>query len=276
MKIDGSREGIITLKFNDDSCQIYQIENYNNALILTSEEIKFLENLPPYYNHVQLIYEIVGDYNKHKIIINKVRIYFDKCIEYKDMTHNELNEWFYHNPIQKCKNIVNGIDYIEENNQPVIDWNNLTESQQDWIKDQYTNNDNKSFIEKLVGVENVNKKMFRTWKDVEKEFDITDKDLGLIYPYTLPVPNSLSEKMFAMFKIHILITLGYGEVITDKEWEYYEHERFWGYIADEHTGKIILTPIEHTRNFPVFHTEEQAKKFGSYPENMELLKTLLS
>lgn len=261
MMSDELKTGIIKIKVMDDTCVL---EKYPSNL--THEQISFFEHLPPYYHQVNLECEMVDN----KIVINKATTFTDNVIE--NMSYQDLNEWFYHNSMEWVSTIINDI----KKDTPVIDWNNLTESQQDWIKNQYTNNDNKSFIEKLVGVENVNKKMFRTWKDVEKEFDITDKDLGLIYPYTLPVPNSLSEKMFAMFKIHILITLGYGEVITDKEWEYYEHERFWGYIADEHTGKIILTPIEHTRNFPVFHTEEQAKKFGSYPENMELLKTLLS
>ena len=251
---------IIKLKLVGDK---YVIEK--STIKLLEKQKDYFENLPPYYHQVN--FEV--DEDNDGIIINHVTVFSDDVI--KNITYKELLEWFYHNPNNYDEtNIMNGLY------KPVLDWNNLSKEQQDWIIKEYKNNNNKEFIESLVGFENVNKKMFRTWEDVEKELDVTDKDLSLLYPNTLPVSNSLSEKLFAMFKIHILIELGYGKNITENEWEYYEHDRFWGYVADEHSGKIILTPIEHTRHFPTFHTEEQAEKFGSYKENMDLLKIYLS
>lgn len=157
---------------------------------------------------------------------------------------------------------------------PIIDFKDLNEDKQLIIKNLYIKEENKKIFETLFG-----KKFYdnrpKTWselKDKDKFYFVS----ALKQHTSLNFPDDVSfEKTLSFLKLQIIISLGYGGNIKSNEYSYYEHDTFYGIVADEHTGNPQIIPINGFRVFPAFHTREDAEDFLSYNENKELLKIYL-
>lgn len=88
--------------------------------------------------------------------------------------------------------------------------------------------------------------------------------------------NPIEKSALALLKIHQIIEVGYGGNVTNEEWldRYTNDTTKWVIISNDDNGDFIIieTKFNHFRNNPAFHTEEQAKEFLKYPENVQLLK----
>ena len=123
-------------------------------------------------------------------------------------------------------------------------------------------------------------KIPKTWNDLINShlteesyctigFEINKNNLNLFEE----CGNTFIEKSaLALLKIHQLIEVGYGGNVTIEEWNTMKDIYQIDYEVHSNTIRIsnsvcmrFFTPI-------AFHTQEQAKVFLSYPENVELLK----
>lgn len=161
-------------------------------------------------------------------------------------------------------------------------WDKFTEEEKEKIIEKYKElssfEDDNDYIEgktnilvSLFGEENLQPKpKIKTWADIEEIKDSHKSMVGYLLNFSNDI--ELNKKLAATFQIKLLIELGYGGIVTDEEWRNYKRERFWGVECEEHTGSLVITPIEGVRAFPSFHTQQQAEEFMSYPENVELVK----
>ena len=166
-------------------------------------------------------------------------------------------------------------------------WDKFTEEEKEEIRNAYIAAQNKFSTSVtgthspaeyvlLFGKENLQPKpKIRIWEDVEKKYqyynDQCESLCKHLYDDVID-DNKIRNKLIATYKIAKLIEFGYGGIITEKEWEDYNRESFWGIECYEYTGSLVVTPIEGVRVFPSFHTQQQAEEFMSYPENVELVK----
>ena len=117
----------------------------------------------------------------------------------------------------------------------------------------------------------------------------TWKDLGYVKGYFINVESNIlkysglaigentnlfaSEKYakaaLALAKISQLMPY-YGGEITDKEWKEYTEKYTINCIED----KLFSECFIGRKSFVAFHTQEQAARFLSFPENVQLVKDL--
>lgn len=134
-----------------------------------------------------------------------------------------------------------------------------------------------SNMEDLFGKENLqpNSKI-RIWKDVEKKhpehFSRSNAPDSMFIP-SQEVRDKLLKKVMAIYKIAILIELGYGGMVSDEEWKDDNCKKYAITYYPQSQEKFIPTSCyigEH--KFIAFHTYEQREEFMSYPDNMKLIE----
>lgn len=111
-----------------------------------------------------------------------------------------------------------------------------------------------------------NLKVPKTWNNitecnVEVWQYISRMNYGLVEP--------IVKSALALLKIHQLIEVGYGGNVTNEEWENAFELKYVISCTADKSFPIHATNCIHTI---AFHTEEQAKEFLKYTENVQLLK----
>lgn len=126
----------------------------------------------------------------------------------------------------------------------------------------------------MFGVQNL--RVVKTWADVENLMGSKDRDtfsefLSITASLPFIAGNPVYRKLIATYRIAILISFGYGGIISDEEWE------------DSDVPKYRILPVPNSdevtgyytyghKTLIAFHTEEQMKEFMSYPENRDLIR----
>lgn len=87
----------------------------------------------------------------------------------------------------------------------------------------------------------------------------------------------IEKSVLALLKIRQLIEIGYGGNVTNDEWDDINIKKWFFmpvafYSPDEEIFNIVYAHNNSYKRAIAFHTEEQAKEFLKYPENVELLK----
>lgn len=113
----------------------------------------------------------------------------------------------------------------------------------------------------------------KTWSEfIEKDNRAITYNLEATYNECQPHSTSytpIEKSALALLKIHQLIEVGYGGNVTRSD--YIDiHKKAWGIDYDFLRNNFYPSTICYS--LVAFHTEEQAKEFLSYPENIELLK----
>lgn len=162
-------------------------------------------------------------------------------------------------------------------------WDNMPEAEKEKLCQNYSEDydaETRVILDEIFGKENLQPKpKIRTWKDiVASSHNIYDKELNpncgntLISCITNEIlKDKLSLKCDATIKIAKLIELGYGGMVTEKEWKDDEILKFgvkWNYKANDWAYHNTII----TKEFIVFHTPEQREEFMSYPENRALVE----
>ncbi len=80
--------------------------------------------------------------------------------------------------------------------------------------------------------------------------------------------NPIEKSALALLKIHQLIEIAYGGNITNEEWK----DNCWKHVIGSDRGKFFIRSTYSAVSPIAFHTEEQAKEFLFYPDNVQLLK----
>ena len=88
------------------------------------------------------------------------------------------------------------------------------------------------------------------------------------------------KKLMATVQIQKLIELGYGGMITEREWKlsasYMPENRIWAIVCQYKNGsietEIKIIPVWAQPRLLSFHTKQQAENFMSYPENRTLVE----
>lgn len=123
-----------------------------------------------------------------------------------------------------------------------------------------------------------NKKTPKTWSELCKKnpkFIGTDYciDLTSIRKDGWTRRNTPIEKSaLALLKIYQLIEVGYSENVTNEEWYDDLVPKYIIIEKSKNVFKSVCVRKFNNRTPIAFHTEEQAEKFLSYPENIQLLK----
>ena len=129
---------------------------------------------------------------------------------------------------------------------------------------------------KLPNKEEPAKPKIKTWKDIEEYYTDADIELGemtkSLYTYYSKYSIQLLTKCIATLKIAKLIELGYGGLVTDEEWRNRDNAKYYIQNDEYYEFDIYKTYNKNLTDFIAFHTEEQAKEFMSYPENVELVR----
>ena len=162
-------------------------------------------------------------------------------------------------------------------------WDNMPEETKEKICKKYNwyreNEINEAILEfeDLFGKENLQPKPnIKTWEDVEKNREDEDACCCAI-ENTLSksfFDDKLRNKLIATYKIAKLIELGYGGMVTEDEYILNEdsiEDDLWSVWINAN-GEIECTAIKDCRDFLVFHTQQQAEEFMSYPENRTLVE----
>lgn len=114
------------------------------------------------------------------------------------------------------------------------------------------------------------KTKIRTWGDVPLE---CQEKMRSSQEKGIANANSIHKKFIevvdTMFKIYVIIELGYGGVINQKEWK---NDALMKYTLIDVDGTIAYNDTTDDYAFVAFHTEQQREEFMSYPENVELVK----
>ena len=115
-------------------------------------------------------------------------------------------------------------------------------------------------------IEEQNPKTPKIWNDMTKcNVEVWQHISRMDYGPTEPIVKSV----LALLKIHQLIEVGYGGNVTRSD--YIDiHKKAWGIDYDFLRNNFHPSTICYS--LVAFHTEEQAKEFLSYPENIQLLK----
>ena len=151
-------------------------------------------------------------------------------------------------------------------------WNDLAEETKSQILDNYISADeeNKKILENTFGKDNLS--YIRTWKDIElrNDYDIQVSFGKCGFDVSASrTDEKLINKLVATLKIAKLISLGYGGMITDKDWE----KDDWKYTVNIYnTNEISFDKTCHQRSFIAFKTEEYRTAFFSYQANIELVR----
>lgn len=87
----------------------------------------------------------------------------------------------------------------------------------------------------------------------------------------------IEKSVLALLKIRQLIEIGYGGNVTNDEWDDINIKKWFFmpvafYSPDEEIFNIVYAHNRSYKRAIAFHSEEQAKEFLKYPENVELLK----
>ncbi len=225
---------------------------------LNKKQLEYLQHIPPYYDYIKIVgYVRSGHW----------------CVEHcysnaGELTSKQFDELMYES--YHCGEWL--INKINDNMNKILDFSNLTESEQKKIKKLYEDKTNIQLLETIFG-EDFTDNRPKTWTELKKELKIFNREICLNYPSDIiKLPQKYLDKVEAYFKLQILIDYSYGGNITDAEASFYDRENFWGIICNEHTGALVVSPIEGCKVFPAFHTQKQADKFISYSENKELVR----
>ena len=120
-------------------------------------------------------------------------------------------------------------------------------------------------LEELFGKETLQSEpKIKVWSDVLYQTNINSFEI--VHP---DCDDKLTKKLEATYKIKWLIELGYGGMITEKEWKDASREKF---AVIYFTTQLEMATSYTRRHFIAFHTIEQRERFLSYPENVELIK----
>lgn len=130
-----------------------------------------------------------------------------------------------------------------------------------------------SNMEELFGKENLQPNKIKTWEDVEKHNLKTygNENIELFYFNEFAWESQYIRHCIAALKISKLIELGYGGMVTEEEWKENGSDKGFYYLWATPEGEIECTLI-YAVEFIAFHSEELAKEFMSYPENLQLIK----
>lgn len=133
-------------------------------------------------------------------------------------------------------------------------------------------------LEALFGEENLQPKPeIRTWVDVPLRGEtvnvMIDEDHNIILLKRTEFSEKIFKKLIATARIAKLIELGYGGMVSKKE---YTNNGAWQIVPyrdayDEPFKLKIVFGWGH-KTFISFKEEQQAEEFMSYPENLELVK----
>lgn len=152
-------------------------------------------------------------------------------------------------------------------------WDNMSNKEKEEILRHYRAVkaiDNIEYItiyETLFGKENLQPKI-RTWIDVLNQTDI--HDFVINHP---DCDNKLKLKLEAIYKISKLIELGYGGMVTEKEWKDDTVRKECIVPCDVIDGlKLTTHYYPSDKRFIAFHTKEQAEEFVYYSENEQLIQ----
>lgn len=111
----------------------------------------------------------------------------------------------------------------------------------------------------------------KTWSEVKDKhiyhFKICNDLIEL--EDSAKILSPIEKSALALLKIYQLIEVGYGGNVTRSD--YIDiHKKAWGIDYDFLRNNFHPSTICYS--LVAFHTEEQAKEFLSYPENIQLLK----
>lgn len=126
-------------------------------------------------------------------------------------------------------------------------------------------------LSKIFGVHNLKPEICvpKTWDDI---VEITGEDfvnkVNSICTFGT-CSDKLYDKISATAKIYHLIDLGYGGVLTDKEWKDKNFEKFGIYINN---GKIdVWQGNTNIKDLITFRSKELRDEFMSYVSNLRLV-----
>lgn len=140
------------------------------------------------------------------------------------------------------------------------DWNR-------WIKEQKPKSIPKTWSEFFCENSDIEDEYDDLGCEISRSFSLSDEDK--LYDSSGTNNDTPIEKSaLALLKIYQLIEAGYGGNVTNEEWE---SSDIINTISCDSDRTLEITGGEY-RNQIAFHTEEQAKEFLSYPENIQLLK----
>lgn len=126
-----------------------------------------------------------------------------------------------------------------------------------------------------------NPKIPKTWEEISEVGSNIDFDDYSLECYNLrdgsynghydtsKGKESIEKVALAILKIYQLIEKGYGGNITKDEWK---DATNWKYTIICESNDKLYVECAIDRRPIAFHTEEQAKEFMSYPENIQLVK----
>lgn len=159
-------------------------------------------------------------------------------------------------------------------------WNELSEQSKDRIRQEYDSLqrlDKKERIyelELLFGKENLSPKpKIKTWEDLEKNIGIKleyhhnvagDKVVLNGFMTDIIVQEKVIKKVIATLKIAKLIELGYGGIVTNKEWKDDNNK----YAIEFCNNELVKRVTRYWNTFITFHTKEQRDEFFEHNEQL--------
>ena len=84
--------------------------------------------------------------------------------------------------------------------------------------------------------------------------------------------ESIYKSMFALFKIHQLIEVGYGGNVSNEEWCDDTVPKWIIIRRAEDTSEVVCVRNLMRKSHIAFHTMEQAREFALHRENVQLIK----
>ena len=177
-------------------------------------------------------------------------------------------------------------------------WNDLAEKKKQEYRDNYNNAQNASYnffaleyislMNTTYGSHNLQPKPLtpKTWEDVDNNtksivqvegFDTAFREILDIHINTHYLNTNFAYKIIATIQIAKLIDLGYGGMVTEKEWEDDNVAKYaisTCIINDKilNIKKVDIYSYNSEKYFIAFHTSEQREEFMSYPENVKLVE----
>lgn len=174
-------------------------------------------------------------------------------------------------------------------------WNDLSEETKKEYREKYKSNlaDSKKYLmgdvldksimrseiivkelETMFGVHNLNPQLqIKTWEDVARLHPEIDTDLNEgIQELCNHYKNCGIQyiiKCHATLKIQKLIELGYGGIVSRKEWE---NDKTNKYCVEINNNELEYTHYTTTYCFIAFHTLKQREEFMSHKSNRKLVK----
>lgn len=112
----------------------------------------------------------------------------------------------------------------------------------------------------------------KTWWDVEKSNPEYFIHSNAPSPTLIPSQElryKLLNKTIATYKIVTIIELGYGGMITNKEWE---NDSIMKYNIENIGNNLTFVDDTDHYSFISFRTDELREEFMSYEENVKLVK----